>query len=287
MFELNEDSAKILVVDDNPVNMDFMVELLKDYDVSTTLDGPSALEAVREEKPDLILLDIAMPGMDGFEVCKQLKASEDTRGIPVIFLTASKDDESILRAFAIGGQDYVTKPYRVQEVLVRIRTQLRLKLAMEKLQSLAYYDELTGVANRRKFLLDAKKWLDHARENEKPFFLFALNVDAFNHINDHYGFTVGDEVIKAIVVIIKKSLSVNYMLARIGGSEFFLVFTSVIESEAKLQVERIRELAQKAKFKAIPDLSLKINLGFAQSMPEDKNISDIIGRAHTAMGETH
>jgi len=287
MFELNENSAKILVVDDNPVNMDFLVELLKDYDVRTSLDGPSALEAIADEKPDLILMDITMPGMDGFEVCNRLKSSEETRNIPIIFLTASKDDESILKAFSVGGQDYITKPYRVQEVLVRIQTQLKLKLAMEKLQNIAFYDELTGVSNRRKFLIDSKKWIENARNTGEPFFLFALNIDHFDTINARYGYSVGDEIIKAIVVIIKKSLTADYTVSRFGGSEFFLVFTSISEADAKQQVESLVELTQKAKFKSLPDLNLKIKTGFAEYLPEDKTISDIISRAHQAMAEHH
>lgn len=287
MFELNDDSAKILIVDDDPVNMDFMVELLKDYDVRTTLDGPSALEAVNEEKPDLILLDITMPKMDGFEVCRRLKESSATRHIPVLFLSASRDDASIVKAFEVGGQDYIAKPYRVQEVLARIQTQLKLKLATEKLQHLALYDELTGVANRRKFLLDAQKWIADAQKSKAPFFLFALNIDQFAEINDTYGFAIGDEVIKSIVVIIKKCLTAGFSAARFGGSEFFLVFTSISETEAKKQVATVKEMAEKAKFKSFPDLALKIKVGYAQYLPEEKNIAETIGRAHKAMAESH
>lgn len=285
MFELNEHSAKILVVDDNPVNMDFLVELLKDYDVRTALDGNSAFEAIAEDYPDLILLDITMPEINGFEVCKRLKTNERTAQIPVIFLTASKDDESILEAFSVGGQDYITKPYRVQEVLARIRTQLKLKFAMEKLQKIALYDELTGVANRRKFIMDSKRWIERAKKSGEPFVLCALTIDQFDHINTEYGYGVGDEVIKAMVVIIKKSLRGSFAVSRFGGAEFFIIFDGVGIDDAKKQIEELVTLAHQAKFKSLPDLKLKLKIGFATYENEDKKITDIIGRAHQAMTE--
>lgn len=285
MFELNENSAKILVVDDNPVNMDFLVELLKDYDVRTALDGNSAFEAIREDLPDLILLDITMPEMSGFEFCEQLKTNERTSNIPVIFLTASKDDESILKAFAVGGQDYITKPYRVPEVLVRIKTQLKLKFAMDRLQKLALFDELTGVANRRKFMLDSKRWIAEAKKSAEPFVLCALTIDRFDQINTQYGYSVGDEVIKALVVIIKKSLTGSFAVSRFGGAEFFIIFNGISADQAKLQIDELVSLANKAKFKSLPELKLKLKIGFATSRNDDKKITDVIGRAHQAMSE--
>ena len=147
-MELNKRASKILIVDDNPVNIDFLVELLKEYDARTVIDGRSALAAVKEEKPDVILLDILMPGMDGFEVCKKLKESPKTEDIPVIFLSASHETESIVKAFEVGGVDYISKPYKTQEVLIRIQTHLKLKSALDMLENRSLYDELTGVNSR-------------------------------------------------------------------------------------------------------------------------------------------
>ncbi len=117
----------ILIVDDTIVNLDILVELLSDYDVIDTTNGKDALGILKEESVDLILLDIMMPEMDGFEVCKRLKENKKTKNIPVIFITAMTDEESIEKAYDIGGVDYVTKPFKPKELLARVRTQFHLK----------------------------------------------------------------------------------------------------------------------------------------------------------------
>lgn len=136
MTEISELSAgKLLVVDDIETNIDMLVEVLADdYDVSVALDGASALEAVRENRPDLILLDIMMPGMDGLEVCRRLQADESTRDIPIIFVTALGDIEDEAEGFAAGGVDYITKPISPPIVQARVRNHLQLMLARRKLQ---------------------------------------------------------------------------------------------------------------------------------------------------------
>lgn len=278
---LDKQTSKILIVDDNPVNIDFLVELLKEYDARTVIDGPSALEAVLEEKPDVILLDIGMPGMDGFEVCQKLKASAATRDIPVIFLTAHHDSESVLRAFEVGGVDYIAKPYNTQEVLIRLQTQLKLKKAIELLKHRMLYDELTGVPNRKKFFQDSEQWIAMSKVGI-PFYLFILTIDHFNDINDEYGYEVGDEIIKAVSVIVKKVVKTNYSLSRFGGAEFFLVFTRISEKEAIEWVEAVKAASKKAHLKHLPDLKFTINSSFSVSEPEDTAINQVIKRARAS-----
>ena len=277
-MELDKTTSKVLIVDDNPVNIDFLVELLKEYDARTVLDGPSALEAVLEEKPDVILLDIGMPGMDGFEVCRQLKASAVTRDIPIIFLSAHHDSESVLRAFEAGGVDYIAKPYNMQEVLIRLQTQLKLKKAIELLKHRALYDELTGVANRKKFLQDSEQWITMSKVGI-PFYLFILTIDHFNEINDDYGYDIGDEVIKAVVLIVKKVVKASYSLSRFGGTEFFLVFTRTSKTEALEWVDAVKAASRQARFKKFPDLQFSINSSYAASDPNDTSINQVIKRA--------
>ena len=276
---VDKKSSKILIVDDNPVNIDFLVELLKDYDARTVLDGLSALEAVDEERPDVILLDITMPMMDGYEVCRRLKASSKTKDIPIIFLTAHNDSESIVKAFEVGGVDYITKPYNTQEVLVRLQTQLKLTKALKTLEYNTYFDELTGVPNRKKFFRDSKKWIK-ASQAGIPFYLFTLTIANFRDINDIYGYEVGDKLIKAISLIIKKVVKVDYSLSRFGGTEFFLVFIGITESEAIKWAESIKEASKKVRFKGLEDLDFSINTCFTASQPSDTSINGVIKRAH-------
>ncbi len=136
---MQEDKKTILVVDDTVINIDIMVELLGDiYDLLVTTNGEEAIEIALEEKIDLILLDIMMPEMDGYEVCQILKSNNSTKNIPIVFITAKVDDDSIEKAFVVGGVDYITKPFRPKEILMRISTHLDLAQRDKMLQNLAF-----------------------------------------------------------------------------------------------------------------------------------------------------
>jgi putative two-component system response regulator len=128
------DACLVLLVDDTPTNLDILVETLgEDYDLAAATDGPSALELILSQPPDLILLDVMMPGMDGYEVCRRLKAEAETADIPVIFLTALAESADKARGFAAGAVDYVTKPFDPIEIKARVRTHLSLRLARQEL----------------------------------------------------------------------------------------------------------------------------------------------------------
>lgn len=277
-MELDKKNSKVLIVDDNPVNIDFLVELLKDYDARTVLDGPSALDAIKEEKPDAILLDISMPGMDGFEVCRRLKESDETKDIPVIFLTASQDSKSVVHAFEAGGVDYIVKPYKTQEVLIRLQTHLKLKKALDMLENRSLYDDLTGVNSRKKFFLDAERLMIQAKTGF-PFYLCVLTIDHFVEINDKHGYILADELIKVVPKIVKKTAMLDYSLARFGGTEFFLVYTGTEESEVMKQLQLIQDTSKKVRFKQHPDLRFSINTRFTESKQSDASIDKVIKRA--------
>ncbi len=280
-MKIDKKSSKVLVVDDNPVNIDFLVELLKEYDVRTVLDGISALEAIEEERPDAILLDISMPKMNGFELCEKLKSSNKTKDIPVIFLTANHDTKSIVHAFEVGGVDYISKPYNTQEVLVRLQTHLKLKKALELLAHGLYYDDLTGVPNRKKFFKDSQKWIKRA-QMDMPFHLHVLTVAHFNDFNKEYGYEVGDYIIKAIAMIVQKVVKIDYTLSRFGGAEFFLVFHHISEEESDKWVEAIKNASQKVKLRQYPELKFTIKAGSTTSLKSDETIKEMIKRAHKA-----
>jgi len=132
---MSTESSTILVVDDTESNIDMLMAMLKQYDVVPATSGEDALEIVKQEKIDLILLDIMMEGLDGFEVCRRLKRDETTKHIPVIFITAKSDEDSIEEGYSIGGIDYVTKPFKPKELLARVKTHLELKHYREFLES--------------------------------------------------------------------------------------------------------------------------------------------------------
>jgi len=160
MKELSD--CTVLVVDDTEANVDILVDALgKTYNVSVAMDGPSALEAVEENHPDLILLDIMMPGMDGYEVCRELRKNKKTSEIPVLFLTAKNEKEDIIKGFEAGAQDYITKPFYTREVMERVRTQLSLKYQKEALKTINQRLE-ERVAKRTLELEEANRKLEIA-----------------------------------------------------------------------------------------------------------------------------
>ena len=154
-------SCSVLVVDDTEANIDILVETLGDeYEVSVAMDGPAALEVAVEEHPDLILLDVMMPDMDGYEVCRRLKANEETRDIPVIFVTAKVEVEDETKGFELGAVDYITKPISPAVVKARVKTHLSLKLAKERLE--LQNKELLQAANLRE---DVERITHHDLKN--------------------------------------------------------------------------------------------------------------------------
>jgi PleD family two-component response regulator len=149
----NMERPRILIVDDVPANIKMLREVLKSkYDISFATNGPEAIELMKSgELPDLILLDIMMPEMDGYEVCRILKSENLTAKIPVIFITSKDDEEDEIKGFEVGAVDYVTKPFSIPVVNARVQTHVELKQQQEILENLSSIDGLTGVPNRRNF----------------------------------------------------------------------------------------------------------------------------------------
>ena len=217
---------RILIVDDVPTNIRVLGPVLReaDYQVYVARDGYQALKMVEEVNPDLILLDIMMPGLDGFETCKQLKEKPETRDIPVIFLTARIEDQDVVRGFHAGAVDYVTKPFNTQILLARVRTHLTLRRQAQKLQSLADRDGLTMIANRRRL----EEFLQHewrrCHRNEEPLSLIMMDIDYFKPYNDTYGHLQGDDALKRVAEVLHEAAQrPGDLAARYGGEEFALV----------------------------------------------------------------
>ena len=220
---MSEDRAKVLVVDDNESNLDVLLGLLDAYDVIVALDGKSALDLLKYETPDVILLDIVMPGIDGYEVCTRIKADPRWRDIPILFITAKTDETSLVRAFDVGGCDYVTKPFKRRELLARVRIQVEYRRAMEELRRVAVTDELTGLPNRRAFFDVATHLFKTARARGTPLAALMLDLDHFKTINDRFGHAAGDEALRRFATCIRIRLSAKQLVGRIGGEEFALL----------------------------------------------------------------
>jgi len=232
-------SKNILIVDDTETNIDILLELLGDkYEIVVATDGATALEILEEEPIDLILLDIMMPEMDGYEVCECIRGQQHTQDLPIIFITARSDEESIEKAYKIGGNDYVTKPFKTLELLARINTQLRLKELIENLERIAAYDEMTGIYNRRKFFEIAVSMFKNSKEN---LYAIMMDIDKFKNVNDTYGHPVGDKVIIAVANTIAKNICNESVLGRVGGEEFAILCHPDSANKINETMEKIRQ----------------------------------------------
>ena len=219
---MNQDKQTVLAIDDMPANLTLLGEILKpEYRFLVATSGAQGLELATSKQPDLILLDVMMPEIDGYEVCRQLKANPLTQSIPVIFITALKEETDEERGLEIGAIDYITKPFSPSIVRIRVRNHLELKRYHDLLESQAVTDGLTGVANRRQF----DTWLDRewrlAIRRQTSISLILGDIDCFKPYNDHYGHPEGDECLKAVAKALTAGLRrPSELLARYGGEEF-------------------------------------------------------------------
>ncbi|MCC5900216.1 MAG: diguanylate cyclase, partial [Phormidium sp. BM_Day4_Bin.17] len=270
---VNNYRGDILIVDDTPENLKFLSKTLSEqrYKVRSVTEGKMALRVANAAPINLILLDVKMPEMDGYEVCAQLKKHNKTKHIPVIFISALDDMLDKLKAFNVGGVDYITKPFHVEEVLARIETHLSLEnakaeilklnselenrvrqrthqleneisarqKAQEELLHLALHDSLTELPNRVLFMKQLGRILEQSKQNnEHQFSLMLLDCDHFKVVNDSLGHLVGDRLLIAVARRIQTCLPPGVMLARLGGDEFAIL----IEEDTPMG-DRARTLA--------------------------------------------
>ncbi len=300
----------ILVVDDTPPNLQLLLTMLtrKGYEAYGVSDGIKALSHVQSDPPDLVLLDINMPNMNGFQVCQQLKSSNLTCDIPVIFISARDEVLDKVQAFAVGGVDYITKPFQIAEVLARVENQLTLRRlqrqlqeqnerlkqeinnriiaeillqeANEKLGRLVNLDGLTQLANRRCFdeYLE-QEWQRLARE-QQPLSLIMCDIDFFKNYNDTYGHVAGDDCLRKVSHLIKESVRRPADLAaRYGGEEFVLVLPNT-DIEGSMLVadvirKRLEELALPHEDSSVSK-SVTLSMGVTSLVPKTDSLPSVL-----------
>lgn len=233
---------KLLIVDDQPINVQVLHSVFAaDFQVFMATSGLKALEACAKQLPDLVLLDVMMPEMDGYEVCRRLKADVLTAGIPVIFVTAHTDDESEALGLDAGAVDFISKPINVKIVRARVRTHITLKLQTDLLRSMAFIDGLTGARNRRYFDEQLAIEVARAQRNKQSLSLILMDVDFFKRFNDHYGHQAGDDCLRQLVKTFQTSLKRPAdMVARYGGEEFVCLLPDTNAQGAMIVAEGLR-----------------------------------------------
>jgi len=284
---------KILIIDDTPANIQILNEFLQqDYAIFFSTNGPDGIRIAQQELPDLILLDIMMPEMDGYEVCAKIKADPLTRQIPVIFITAMNAEEDEAKGLDAGAIDYITKPVSAPIVKARVKNHLELKRHRDELKKLtveldkknqelnmlARKDALTGLANRRHFdeVLDAE--IKRASRSRQLLSLILCDVDFFKSYNDHYGHVAGDRCLQAIGKILRQNFKrISDLPARYGGEEFAVIFPDTPPGNALQLAEKLRldiiALAIPHAFSAAAEF-VTLSFGVVEAIPTRETDAD-------------
>ena len=276
---------RLLIVDDQPINIRVLHELFKnDYETFMASDGKQAIEKCKSVLPDLVLLDVVMPEMDGYQVCKELKSDAQLAVIPVIFVTAHYDEADEAMGFELGAVDFIHKPINPLITRARVKNQILLKQQADLLRSMALVDGLTGVANRLQFESSlVADWLQCARE-QHPLSIIMIDVDHFKKYNDYYGHQAGDECLRKVAQTIAASLRrPSDKVSRYGGEEFACVLPKTDLQGAIYLANEIENMVRSLNIEhqnSTTSEVVTISLGVATVIPtQDTTPNDLIGFA--------
>ena len=263
----------ILVVDDMTTTLLLLHDLLKDtYEVKIAKSGTKALEILNAPNDiDLILLDVEMPDINGYEVCKILKNNEQTKNIPVIFVTARNSEEDEEYGLNLGAIDYITKPFNKAIVKLRIKNYLDLKIKNDMLEKLSMYDGLTNIRNRRFFDETFEKTFSEIKRDKKSLAVLMIDIDFFKPYNDNYGHGQGDETLRKVAKALEKTIKrASDFVARYGGEEFVILLKDInkdgVEAVANNLLNAVRELKITHEFSKIENyVTVSIGASFYNS----------------------
>jgi len=240
---MSQHKGRILIAEDEMVNIKVLVATLDSYETMIAKSGEQAItKALSQQPPDLILLDINMPGMDGYEVCRILKSNEEAKDIPVIFITVQASVEDETKGLELGAVDYISKPFSPAIVRARVANHLELKQQRDLLKQLNITDPLTQIANRRRLNDYFDSCFLQAKNNKTDLSLLMIDIDNFKKLNDLGGHDYGDECLCKIAQCIKESLQCSSELAaRFGGEEFCVILPGTSIEPARIIAETIRK----------------------------------------------
>jgi two-component system, cell cycle response regulator len=260
-----QEPVRVLVVDDLPDNVEILRARLESrgYLVATASNGEEALAAVQKEPPQLILCDVMMPGIDGYEVARRIKRDESLPFIPIILVTALSETEHIVQGLNTGADDYIAKPYHFQELEARVRAMLRIKrlqdeldlknreleVANKRLKKLSITDGLTELFNHRHVHELLRDEFERSRRSEEPLAVVMIDLDRFKAVNDTYGHPTGDVVLFETARILKETAREIDMVGRYGGEEFIGILPNTDEEEGARFAERVRAAVEAHLFK--------------------------------------
>jgi two-component system, cell cycle response regulator len=291
---LNEAPSRVLVVDDDPLSRRLLEQVLLSagYAVETAENGQEALGNVRTHRPEVVVTDWQMPVMDGMSLCRILKATEETRFIHVIILSARGETEAKVAGLETGADDYLVKPVEPVELAARVKVGLRLQKALselaaknEILEKLALTDALTGLANRRAFLEALEAELARVDRHGRPASLLFADLDHFKRVNDAHGHAVGDEVLAGFSQVLRQGCRRGDLAARIGGEEFGVLLPMTGRLPAALVAERIRRATEARPLGRSAPVPLTVSIGVAstEDSPGPLEAVELLRRADAAL----
>ena len=294
----NSKTNTVLVVDDVPVNIQLLSTYLsaEGYYVISARNGLEALDQIQKNRPDLVLLDVMMPKMNGFEVCEIVKADKETKFIPVIMVTALNELQDKIKGMNSGADDFICKPFNKLELLVRVRSLLRIKSlndalsekvielqrAKEELRQLAITDGLTTLYNYRYFQEQLLQELNRARRHNLQVALVMIDIDHFKSYNDTHGHPAGDTVLRKIAHLLKSNIRNIDLASRYGGEEFSLVLIETNKSAAGIVAEKIRNLVESQFFEfeeSQPTGKITISTGVATFPADGEDFDQLVNAA--------
>ena len=270
---MNTSAGRILVAEDSLVVRTVVCDQLEDegYEVVQAVDGESALAVCATARPDAILLDIEMPGLDGHQVLRRLKADVDLSDIPVVFLTGRTSTDDMVAGLRAGAHDYLKKPFEPAELIARIagavrikRLQDELRIRNEQLDRLSRVDDLTGLHNRRHIDEQMQKEISTARRHHQPLAVLMLDIDHFKHVNDREGHPAGDLVLQEFARRLQAVTRDGDVVGRWGGEEFIIIAPQTAGDQAMTLGERVRAaIADRPIDLGDHSLSITVSIGFA------------------------
>jgi len=277
-----DNNSVVLIIDDTVTNLAILSECLKgNYQIITANNGKDGINIAQQQpKPDLILLDIEMPGLSGYQVCKLLKENPSTSDIPIIFVTGKSSLKDEEKGFNLGAVDYITKPIHPEIVLARSKAQITLKKQTEKLEKMALFDQLTNMYNRHFFLEAAKKRISAAVEHQFPLSAMMIDIDLFKLINDQHGHIAGDSVIKSIGKLLNNEYKNENIAARFGGEEFVVLLDHCKVEEAFIEANKLRQ-----KIEELNPINLKVtvSIGVSELINNERSFNGLLDRADQSL----
>ena len=279
-----ESKSNILVVDDNPDKLNLIKAALDlaGYNVTTATDGDEALTAIESYQPDLVITDVMMPRMNGYELAQRIRANPITKFIPVIMQTAAgRRSEDLRRANEVGALGYITDPTDLDLLLARTRTLLEFKAYLDVCEEAAFTDHLTGLANRRRFERQLEREVARMERYGHPFSLLMIDIDSFKDLNDSFGHDAGDDAIRRLSKVLREGTRGIDLAARIGGEEFAVL---LVETNKEGGFEVAERLRAAIKVMEIPNARpITASFGVAECPSDAQTSADVLKAADVAL----